>query len=447
MHLSGHIHNHLRRWINRDWRYDLQDRLVARKDVYKFILYTLRPSSGLISTVSAVGLLIGLIVLLSSPLTGGIISSLSVISLLINLFMFHRDIFNRPHAEIRRHEDTTAVAESIQGGVRVPFRNHYVLKSENLDKALRKGQDFILEENPEAYRKILEFLKLKPETWETALRCELYQSIHSDPPERFENENKLCLASDLLEDDSNVMYYKGCYYVSFLTNELSTQRVVAPGAEPQPILDGVSELFPREQKQTGYELKSINDSCMGNHIGVSTLALTEDNNIVLWRQTKRAKKSQTLLAPTGSGSCDYVDLDASRSLQRTIKTSMKREFAEESSERGSGELPTYLKAKVSDTALLGYFRWVNRAGKPEFVGAAKVEVPANRLFPNVSEVERATFESEKLVRPCGSLEVMQKELKELLQRDDLSVPLWVNITCLEEALLEDPQRWDKFFFG
>lgn len=92
---------------------------------------------------------------------------------------------------------------------------------------------------------------------------------------------------------------------------------------------------------------------MGNHIGISTLTHTNDGQLVLWRQSGAAQQSRDLLAPTGSGSCDWsdwTDLSNDRLLKDLISRAMKREFREE-----SHPLKSVLKDVAMRTAILGFF--------------------------------------------------------------------------------------------
>jgi hypothetical protein len=40
---------------------------------------------------------------------------------------------------------------------------------------------------------------------------------------------------------------------------------------------------------------------------------------------------------------------------------------------------------------------------------------------------------------------MVEALDDILKQPHVSVPAWVNATCLKEAIEEDPNRWAEFF--
>ncbi|WP_146164849.1 hypothetical protein [Desulfonatronum sp. SC1] len=169
---------------------------------------------------------------------------------------------------------------------------------------------------------------------------------------------------------------------------------------------------------------------MGNHIGISTVVLTSDGQLVLWRQSGGAQQSRDLLAPTGSGSCDWQDwsrLSRSASLKTLISSAMEREFREE-----SHPLKSALRGIAIRTEILGHFRWVRRGGKPEFVGVSKIEAPFSRLQANTDEVDAPEFV--QLAYPACNVEQLLSSIAKLLCNKQLSVPLWVNLICLQEAL-------------
>src|SRR5690606_28384422 len=126
---------------------------------------------------------------------------------------------------------------------------------------------------------------------------------------------------------------------------------------------------------TDERIPDIKGSNMANHVGISTLAVTRDGQLLVWNQDGRAQHSRNQLAPTGSGSCDWKDFEATRgagegnTLMQVVLRAMERELREESSLQGVAD------ARIT-SRVLGYFRWMNRGGKPEFVGISRVDAPA-----------------------------------------------------------------------
>jgi hypothetical protein len=248
------------------------------------------------------------------------------------------------------------------------------------------------------------------------------------------------MSSDLHTDSTEVKIFRGSYFISFLTNEICTKKLVTSSEFPASIFNGAN-FFPLEDcRDSKKRLKPISLSLMGNHIGISTIGHSSDGKLCFWRQTERAVRSEGLVAPTGSGSCDWTDIPSSGLLEDLAINAMKREFHEESNRRGS-----YISInQIRETRLLGYFRWASRGGKPEFVGVSKLSVTASALIPNLDEVDAPRDESH-LCRPASTYDEMQSSIAELLNRHDLSVPLWVNLIVLKEVLNEDRNKCERFF--
>ena len=162
----------------------------------------------------------------------------------------------------------------------------------------------------------------------------------------------------------------GCtdYYALLCSNYLFGWRVLdrATGALN---LDG--SLLPYGE---GGRLLPLSESRLANAIGVSTLALTKDRRLVLaWQQPEGEAGPGGLAAPAGSGSVDLVDVDdipPGAKLTDFISSAMRRELMEE-----SHLSPSHL----GKTRVLGYFRWLNRGGKPEYVGLTELTVSSDDL--------------------------------------------------------------------
>ncbi len=133
-------------------------------------------------------------------------------------------------------------------------------------------------------------------------------------------------------------------------------------------------------------LRRLAENDLANVIGVSTLALTEDGRVVLVRQGPAALSSPGQLAPSGSGSLDLRDVGRLRrtraegSLTEVLVRGMARELSEE----------VNLRAHESGrTVVLGYFRWLDRGGKPEYVGVTLLPLTARAVQQRgIRRVER-----------------------------------------------------------
>jgi 8-oxo-dGTP pyrophosphatase MutT (NUDIX family) len=114
------------------------------------------------------------------------------------------------------------------------------------------------------------------------------------------------------------------------------------------------------------------ESSLADVIGVSTLAMTSDNALVLVSQSGRNVASPLLLAPSGSGSLDPRDLppDQTDTLQNIVRRGMERELCEETGIRPE---------EIRNTTVVGFARWLERGAKPEFFGVTGLSVSARDL--------------------------------------------------------------------
>ncbi len=162
----------------------------------------------------------------------------------------------------------------------------------------------------------------------------------------------------------------GCtdYYALLCSNYLFGWRVLdrATGALN---LDG--SLLPYGEDG---RLLPLSQSRLANVIGVSTLALTTDRRLVLaWQQPEGEAGPGGLAAPAGSGSVDLIDVDDTPPgalFTDFISSAMRRELMEESHLNPD---------QLGKTRVLGYFRWLNRGGKPEYVGLTELAVSSDDL--------------------------------------------------------------------
>jgi len=127
------------------------------------------------------------------------------------------------------------------------------------------------------------------------------------------------------------------------------------------------------------QLNTLAESTLADCIGISTIAFTTDNELVVTRQTSRNMASPRLLAPSGSGSLDLRDLSPAsdgkgfqplQSLQDIVRHGMQRELCEETGIRPD---------EIVGTKVIGFARWLERGAKPEFFGVTELRVSAEDL--------------------------------------------------------------------
>ncbi len=261
---------------------------------------------------------------------------------------------------------------------------------------------------------------------------------------RFTNDLKIGMLSDLYSDTSTIRLYKTRFFLSYLTNEICTKRWIKEDSSSDDF--GFNNRFPKE----GGKLLTLRRSSMNNHIGVSTIAFSSDNILCLWRQNNQMLQSEGLLAPTGSGSADWpTDLNSTNKkrvvkFNDILKNAMERELTEESNKLKE-KIIKY--SQIEKTVPLGYFRWVKRGGKPEFVGVTKLKISSKEISPNEEEVLFEEGDRQILRMPAQSPEILLESINKLEKLEDLSLPLKVNLIVLKDSLLsENSEELRKLLF-
>lgn len=251
----------------------------------------------------------------------------------------------------------------------------------------------------------------------------------------FFNEPKLCLSEDIIPGTPSVACHTAGYYDSFLTNEISG-RYLKTGENGKTVITS-RYVFPAIKDRKGdMRLLDLEHSQMNNHIGCSTIGITADGYMLLWRQGEKTQFNRGRLVPTGSGSCNPSDL-AGHNFSATIIRAMERELREESTpERKEGEYKT---------KILGFFRWIQRGGKPEFIGITRLPGMMRDYKPNPQEMKNSShsYRAEYIDSIPGLLDTV----RHLKRHHKLSVPLHACLKALEEYAHTNKKELEYFIFN
>ena len=243
----------------------------------------------------------------------------------------------------------------------------------------------------------------------------------------FFNEQKLCLTYD---PDDNLNFstpftvHRGSYYDTFLTNICSTKKLMSSDTN-KLLYDGWNH-FPKAHD----ELLPLELSRMNNEIGISTLAFTDDHHVVLWESNDETQTESGLLVPSGSGSADWKDRKHGSTFHDIIAYSMERELIEENT------LAPYIRThgKSTDTRLIGYWRWLEKGGKPEFCGITRLHCRIGDVHVNHKELtERRDGKHYKITSP--NIAGIQQFIKETRQSPNICLPLYMNLLFLQDYIL------------
>ena len=237
---------------------------------------------------------------------------------------------------------------------------------------------------------------------------------------QFTNDEKICLASELIPGDENGSFKwfvkKGYYYDGYLTNFIYTQYVGGTHYK----------LFPPVNMNTD-PIKRLGNPDFSNHIGVSTLLYTSDGFIFVFRQAGNAGYNASRYMPTGSGSLDYADFHEKEDLRQMIVRGAERELAEESSLKKL--LGDEAFAKKVNTTVIGYYRDMERGGKPEFCCVSRIDMKRDEVSQNICTSDK---EIAKRTDTAFELGDKWKWIMDILPEASLSLKM--NYKFLEEVM-------------
>lgn len=251
----------------------------------------------------------------------------------------------------------------------------------------------------------------------------------------FVNEQKFCMSEDLSLLKRTIECHRGGYYDSYLTNRVSMLELVNKETQIVYKCGGKESLY-----NLCGQIKTISATPFNNEIGISTIALTQDNYMILYQQNTWSASSAGLYVPTGSGSLDWDDYKEQQkngggtNFYNLIVRGMNREMCEESS------LDFYKNQDKCKTMIVGYFRWIEKGGKPEFLGLTRIGVNTGYFKAARKEVIHYTSIA------FTSVENFINELR-CLKTDAFSLPLLRNIECILELYNRDKSTLQKFFDG
>ncbi|WP_089868046.1 hypothetical protein [Clostridium cochlearium] len=315
-------------------------------------------------------------------------------------------------------------------------QNDRVIFSKELNEYLWDS-NFKLEKNTNKGKKVKEFILKNREIITPFFQYKYYNSKKNR--QYFFNQDKLCMSSDIIRGKEFIQCHKGTYYDSFLTNEICMATLER--REDSVIIYDASNFFPcNYDKEDGkYCLESITKSRMNNHIGISTLAYTKDNYFVIRMQGLKTQYNKEQYVPTGSGSYDWNDI-RDNDFNKTICYAMQRELWEENGDYNIAPSP----GQVGETRILGYFRWLRRGGKPEFVGITRLNYNLDSLKENTEElkdIHSSTIEDEIYLINVNDI---PKFIDKIISNEKMSVPLEMCLKALKIYYEKRPNELKEF---
>ncbi len=232
----------------------------------------------------------------------------------------------------------------------------------------------------------------------------------------FYNEKKLCMASEIEKYDENeflVFVNKGCYYNSFLTNNIYNLKMSHQnGLYIEPPLNSQS-----------YPVQALHASYMSNHIGISTIAVSCDGHAIIMRHNNKTVISSDKLLPSGSGSMDFSDLQESLDFRENIINAAERELCEETCIHSNG---------IQKTQILGFYRDLSRGGKPEFCCLSYLIYNKHELREMITPSQSEQRDDFKIIKIFDGNEFIPSALESILHDSpkEFSLALYMNYFML-----------------
>lgn len=423
---------------------------------------------------------------------------ISLLSFSIGLFQFYSGFIDKPNFLVFESQEIKDLCKFLKPSeyeekcgyenTWIPKRNDSIIMSQSVNYYLRYNAEKIeLKLVLEKARKLLDSLG-NSSIFRDILVHQYFEARKHE--KKFFNDPKISLLSSITPETTSIDVFESCYYLSFLTNDLATYDVEDHSHKSQPKNIWLAvEHFPyhninhdcdnSSQAQKGFiakalgfninvqsrtkkasqdhednqsvlgRIKDLRGSNMSNHIGGNTIAFTKDKRMILWRQNESAMRSVGLLAPTGSGSLDFSDYTelSTKNLFALAVRGMERELLEECHPGGSK-----ISNFIDSTKVVGFYRWVGKAGLPGFLGISKINAMQSEVIPNSSEVNIPP--KLKTDYPAENMEQLKKTIEELLEKQfksrsekesNLSVPLVANLLAIKGVIERDPEFLDFIF--
>ncbi len=296
-------------------------------------------------------------------------------------------------------------------------KNSLAMSSSEVNSMIQsKFSNILIKINQNKYKTVNKYINDHWASHSMYLQYKVLQSLMKN--KEFTNDKKICLGSDLNINDNFVDIYIGSYYDSVLTNE-------ACGSVLENIVSGeITTKLSIEAFTSNNGILELSASTCNNHIGVSTLAITKDKKMLLWTQNSRTMQNSNQITPTASGSLDLDDMyHQYETLEEIIIRGTNRELKEEC----QINLNNILFTKV-----VGFWRWLERGGKPEFSSISKINIDSSEIIPDISEVKQ--FRNSIYHIDITNNDKFEDEVNSLIRNPKSSLPLLMNLKIFLEYI-------------
>jgi hypothetical protein len=201
----------------------------------------------------------------------------------------------------------------------------------------------------------------------------------------FSNDGKIRLANDFMDDPAAVATVQRTDYLSSLMTDqyrwslVRSKKAAVDGMTPESVLwDGRAAVWQDGHGGALPRIKTLADSPISNQLGASTFAFSRDGYLMLVLQKDVNHQSPNTLAPSGSGSLDWADIESSKTqtLIELARSGAERELSEECALDDDLGRRSSVRSR---TQIFAFTRMVHRLGKPEFYALACIDAAAQAI--------------------------------------------------------------------
>ncbi|WP_329018259.1 hypothetical protein [Streptomyces sp. NBC_01601] len=358
--------------------------------------------------ISLVGLDVGSMLALTLGLVGILLSVIGIVAQVIEDWVR----VSRIYFDVRAKPFDASYSAPYDGWSRVHFNGHSSVHSEELDARLRDDPVIPLE--------------IEPGLWNVPAE---YEEARQLVRVRLDFDDAKIRLHDDLDAEADVVRVQRTRYSAHTVTNLLGEKVLRERQRQREMVPGDAVLL-----RSGL-IPRLRHSRCSNHLGVDVVAVSSSGRVVLTLQGEKNTTNQGMLAPSGSGSMDWADLQASPDLLGLVKYAMLREMSEELGLRRSEQV------RSSDVRVLRYTRVTNWGGKPQFCGVARLGDVREQVRGIEHRYHRDHFSIE--FDPDGGAQHFVATVRSYVQDNAarVSFPLYETLDVLCAWLERDPQAW------
>ncbi|MBV1947253.1 hypothetical protein [Streptomyces sp. BV129] len=358
--------------------------------------------------ISLVGLDVGSMLALTLGLVGILLSVIGIVAQVIEDWVR----VSRIYFDVRAKPFDASYSAPYDGWSRVHFNGHSSVHSEELDARLRDDPVIPLE--------------IEPGLWNVPAE---YEEARQLVRVRLDFDDAKIRLHDDLDAEADVVRVQRTRYSAHTVTNLLGEKVLRERQRQREMVPGDAVIL-----RNGL-IPRLRYSRCSNHLGVDVVAVSSSGRVVLTLQGEKNTTNQGMLAPSGSGSMDWADLQASPDLLGLVKCAMLREMSEELGLRRSEQV------RSGDVRVLRYTRVTNWGGKPQFCGVARLGDVREQVRGIEHRYHRDHFSIE--FDPDGGAQQFVATVRSYVQDNAarVSFPLYETLDVLCAWLERDPQAW------